>query len=263
MPSTPSSKSRMIRIPARALKIHPVAQRKMVPATLKRLIAEMDLDAVGVIHAVEYPRDGVRGIWVIDGQTRVTALCKLDLGEWSVEVKIHEDVLTDERACALFLKLNHRAAVNPYSRFLAAVIAGDSVARGVDAIIRKVGLRLTSGGSADGTFSSVTTSEKAYRLDDGLSYEWALRTAINAWGKISFEGPIIGGLAKFHSKHGASVVPSFVKKLAKRPGGPTQILADAKQLQRMMNGAMDSHIVDLLIKTHDAGRPDKLIPARE
>ena len=56
------SKSKMIKVRADSLSIHPYAQRDLVVRKLKQLSAELDLDAIGVLHAVEYPIRGKKRI---------------------------------------------------------------------------------------------------------------------------------------------------------------------------------------------------------
>ena len=63
-------RSKIVRVEAQTLRLHPSAQRDIVPSKLKKLIAELDLDAIGVLHAVEYEINGENATWVIDGQHR-------------------------------------------------------------------------------------------------------------------------------------------------------------------------------------------------
>ena len=68
----PSTK--LLKIRADQLQPHPLAQRDTVPSRLKKLVQNLDLDAIGVLHAVEYAINGEKGTWIIDGQRRVGIL---------------------------------------------------------------------------------------------------------------------------------------------------------------------------------------------
>lgn len=39
-------------LPAKCLRIHPRAQRAILPSKLKKMVASLDLNAIGVIHVV-------------------------------------------------------------------------------------------------------------------------------------------------------------------------------------------------------------------
>src|SRR5690606_15270957 len=106
------TKTKLVKVRADTLAVHPYAQRDLVPSKLKKLMTDLDLDAIGVLHAVEYPIRGQAKLWVIDGQHRLHALLEHGFGEWEVEVKIHVDVDNDARASQLFLKLNDRSPVS-------------------------------------------------------------------------------------------------------------------------------------------------------
>ena len=137
----PLSRSKFMRVEARSLRVHPLAQRRLVPSKLKKLMADLDLDAIGVLHCVEYEIDGVLAIWIIDGQHRWRALMDHGFGEWLVEVKIHTEVTDNARASELFLKLNDRAVVSPFDRFQNEVGAHMPAAVGATRILQARDLR--------------------------------------------------------------------------------------------------------------------------
>ena len=114
---TTNRNTRIVQMEARELEIHPHAQRKINQAKLKEMRENFDLDAVGVIHAVQQMVKGKLHTYVVDGQHRVKNLLALGLGEWLVEVVVHSDVTDDARAAQLFLELNNRASVSAYSKF--------------------------------------------------------------------------------------------------------------------------------------------------
>ena len=53
-------KTKTVTIAAKDLKIHPIAQRRLVASTLKKITENLDLDSIGVIDAVEDKCSGYR-----------------------------------------------------------------------------------------------------------------------------------------------------------------------------------------------------------
>lgn len=93
-------------VKVRDLSFHPVAGRRLVPKFLRELKANLNLECIGLIHAVQYEIDGKNAIWVVDGKHRVQALLDKGFGESRVRVQIHLNVTDDVEACRLFLGLN-------------------------------------------------------------------------------------------------------------------------------------------------------------
>lgn len=250
------SKSKLVKVEAQTLRIHPTAQRDLVPSKLKRLMSNLDLDAIGVLHAVEYEIEGVRGIWIIDGQHRWHVLMDHGLGEWIVEVKIHVDVTTDARASELFLRLNDRSPVSPFDKFANAQKAGHTNAVGVVGALVKNGLKLGKA-SGDGLVSCVSALTKTYDIDKGVTLEAVLETVISAWGRTASatEGKIIEGLALVYATYNGQVDrPALVKKLSKHHGGAPGLIGDAKGLRQFRTASIPRCIAERVIEIYNSGR---------
>lgn len=247
------SRTKIVTLPANAVRIHPVAQRDLVPSKVRQLVAEMDLDALGTFHAVDYPIDGVPGPWIIDGQHRWQALMRHDLGDWEIRVMIHLDATDDRRACQLFLRLNNRAPVSPFDKFRNEVASGDPIAIAAERAARDRGLELcrTSG---DGKVSCVNALKK---LAATGHIESVLDTAIAAWGKTAaaVEGKLLEGLGLVFSRYGAVVDrPALIKKLSKYPGGATGIIGDARGLAKHSKASLARRVAATIIDGYNAGR---------
>lgn len=258
VPSTKVTKMR-----ADQLQPHPLAQRDLVPARLKKLKDNLDLDAIGVLHVVQYQTNGKNGYWIIDGQHRWRALMDHGMGEWEVEIKVHLDVKDDSRASALFLKLNDRSPVGPYDKFLNELKAKDEDAIGMNDIALKHGTRI-SRQSADGCIAGITHMRKAYRIDGGKSLDKAIGTIIASWGKRAsgLEGKTIEGVSLVYARfNGVIDQPCLTKKLAKYPGGPSGLVGDARGLTEFHKGSLIHCIAMRVIDTYNLGRRDgKLDP---
>lgn len=251
-----AANTRLTRIEARSLRIHPTAQREILPHKLKQLTTEMDLDAIGVLHAVEYEIDGVRGLWVIDGQHRLRALLELGLGEWEVEVKVHLDVKDDARASDLFLKLQNRANVNSFAKFDQAYKAKYKYAVRIVEIAAAHELKIRRR-TDDGVMSCVSSLTRVYGFDDGATLEATLETIIEAWGHTAaaVEGKLIEGLGIVYKTYNGGIDrPVLVKKLAKYPGGASGLIGDAKGLKRYRTISLPRCVGEQIVEMYNSGR---------
>lgn len=249
-------KSKIITVEAQTLRIHPRAQRQLLPSRLKQLKKDFDLDAIGVLHGVEYEIDGQRAIYIIDGQHRWQALIDLGLGEWKVEVKVHLDCVDDARASELFLKLDDRAVVHAYDRFENARRAGHADAVGITQIAAERQLKIDRWGH-DGSLTCVTALRSIFNLDNGATLTATLDTLLQAWGHSAsaFEGKLIEGVGiVFKRFNGTIDRPVLVKKLAKYPGGPSALLGDAKGIREYRHISVPRCVAERVIETYNNGR---------
>lgn len=249
--------TKVIRVQARELRIHPTAQRLLVPSRLRELARDLDLDAIGDLHAVEYVIDGVKGIWVVDGQHRLRTLMDEDLGDWMVDVVVHLDKQDDASASDLFLKLNNRLSIHPFDKFDQARKAGRAAAVGITDIAQHFELKIDRQ-SRDGQISCVGVLDRVYALDrEGAALRLALETLIAAWGRTAsaVEGPLVEGLALlYHTFNGTIERPALVKKLAKYPGGPSALIGDARGLRKTRHATVPRCVAEQITAAYNAGR---------
>jgi len=246
----------VVKVRADILKVHPFAQREVVPSRLKKLTDAMDLDAIGVLHAVIYRVNGQYGIWVIDGQHRLLALLALGFGEWIVEVKIHLDATTDARASELFLKLNDRSPVSAIDRFMNEVKFGDQDALGVMAIVKKSNLEVARY-TGDTILNCVNALKRIYLLDGGKSLQRSFELVHAAWGyrSAALEGKILEGIGLLVGRHnGALDYEVLAKKLAKYSGGPSGLLGDAKGLRKYRKSSLPRCVAEVITGAYNVGR---------
>jgi hypothetical protein len=249
-------KSKLIKVPAQQLRVHPKAQRETVPSRLKDLVEHLDLDAIGVLHAVEYEINGVLAIWLIDGQHRWTALMKHGFGEWKVEVKIHTEVRDDARASELFLKLNNRTSVNPYDKFVNACQAHQVEALRVSRIVQDNTLEVARK-QGEGRVCAISTLLRSYRFDEGKALNLTLETLAAAFGRgaAALEGQLIEGLAFVYKTYNGTVDrPALVKKLSKYPGGASGLLGDAKGMRQYRHESIPKCVAERVVELYNKGR---------
>jgi hypothetical protein len=248
----PSTKVTKLR--ADALLPHPQAQRELVPARLKKVRDSLDLDAIGVLHIVQYPIKGQNGYWIVDGQHRWRALMDLGLGEWEVEVKIHLDVKDDARASALFLKLNDRSPVSPFDKFQNSLRAKDDIAIAVNDIVLKHHLKV-SASVGDGKVCGVTTLIKTYRFNNGEALDKSLETITGAWGLRAFDSKLVEGVGLLFARFNGMIdQPALIAKMAKYPGGPRAMLGDARNLMNIRKSSTSRAIAEIVLGAYNKGR---------
>lgn len=261
MVKLPTVKSKLLKVRADTLRIHPTAQRDILPSRLKKFLAELDLDAIGVLHAVEYAIGGEMALWIVDGQHRWRALIDHGFGEWTVEVKVHVDVKDDAKASALFLKLNDRAVVSPYARYRNELKAGQEDAVGVDNIVGRFDLEV-SNYKDDSRLTCPVSLKKVYNVDEGSTLNETLKMIVSAWGSKSaaLEGKVIEGLAMVLSRYNGVMEKEVMsKKLSKYPGGASGIVGDARGLQEFRKVAIPRCIAERIIETYNKGRKSGLL----
>ncbi len=249
-------KSKLIKVRADELVVHPVAQRTIVPANLRRITATMDLDAIGVLHAVEYPIMGKTRLYLIDGQHRWKALMDLGFGEWQVEVKVHMDITDDKAACDKFLKLNKRAVVCPYDTYIQELHAGYQDAVGSAAIARRHGLRI-SNQSSDASLCCVSSVKRLHAMDAGKTLDVTLQVILGAWGSkaAALEGKLLEGVGAVFAKYNDTIDKStMMKKLAKYPGGPSGLIGDARGIREYRGSTLSRCVAERVIEHYNAGR---------
>lgn len=250
------SKTKLVKVRADSLAVHRSAQRELVPAKLKKLMQDLDLDAVGVLHAVECQVKGETKLMVIDGQHRLMALLEHGLGEWLVEVKVHLDATDDARASALFLKLNDRSPVSPYDKWLNEIKGKVGDAINANAIVMKHGL-IVSRSVGDGRLTCVATLKKLYRMDDGKALNKTLDVVMSAWGSkaSALEGRLVEGMGLVFSKYDGQIdEPAMVKKLSKYSGGASGLIGDARGLMEYRRVTLARCVAERIVDTYNMGR---------
>lgn len=249
------SNAKVVQVRADSLRIHPEAQRKLLPSKLNKLVKSLNLDAIGVLHGVEYKIGSESAIWIIDGQHRLAAVLEHGFGEWLVEVKVHLDVKDDQKACALFLQLNDRAPVSPFDKFLAAVTAGYPAAVGVRDVAKKFDLKIDRTPS-NNAVACVSSLQKIYSLDGGRTLYNTLRVAVGAWGlrPDTYDGKLLLGIGMaLAGKNGSIDLTSLQMKLAKYPGGAPGFLGDARGLRKYRNTAsMIDCVAERIIEVYNS-----------
>lgn len=252
MAKTVSSKNKIFTVEIGKLKVHPTAQRKIVPSKKRALIDTLDLDAIGTLHVVMI--DGVA--YIIDGQHRWAALMHHGMGEWLVRCELHTDVTTHAEASHRFLQLNDRSPVATFDKYLNELEAGHHVAVEATRIAEGFGFK-PQRQAGRGAIAAVNSLKTAFKLDEGDSLRKALGTIDHAWGKSpdGVEGKLLEGLSRVYARYnGAIDEGALAKKLAKYPGGAAGLLGNAKGLHAIKRGPLGRSVCELIVTTYNVGR---------
>lgn len=248
--------TRLIKVAANDLQIHPLAQRQIIPSHLKRIKDNLNLDAISVLHACEYEIDGVRAKWIVDGQHRWQALIDHGFGEWEVDVELHVDAKDHRAAAQLFLDLNNKKTVGTFENFEKQLMACHPIAVGVDRVARECALRIAHSAGA-GKICCVTSAQSIYRIDEGATLFRSLKTLIAAYGRTAeaVEGKLVDGMAIiFKTYNGVVDEASLVKKLAKYPGGASGLIGAGKGLRQFKKVSLARCIAEVLVEAYNSGR---------
>jgi hypothetical protein len=217
----------------------------------------LDLDAIGVFHAVQYEISGQgAGPWVVDGQHRLGALMRHGFGEWVVDVKLHLDVVNDAEASALFLKLNDRSPVSSFDKFKNEVKAGNETALGVLKQVAARGIKVTKE-PGDGKVRCVTAMQRVYDFDCGIALARTLDTILAAWGRTeaALDGKIVEGVGIVFKTYGEGIdEAALVKKLAKHAGGASGVLGDARAMRSHRNAPVPRCVAEVVVDLYNVGR---------
>ncbi len=257
--------SKVVRVRADSLAVHPHAQRELSATRLAKLVDKLDLDAIGVLHGVQYPINSVVKIWIIDGQHRLAALMEYGCESHEVEVKIHMECDSDERAAELFLMLNDRLKVTPYDKFRNEVQAGIADSVIINRLVRECGLEV-SRNPGQHRVSSVNALKLLFAMDRGPTLSLALKVAIAAWGSTpdALNGNILEGLGQVLSRYRLTIEQdTLIRKLEEYPGRAIGLLADAKGLAGFNKTTVSKSVADHVLKTYNKSRKAGVLPSLE
>lgn len=223
---------------------------------MKKLAESLDLDAIGVVHAVEYAIGGIKAVWIVDGQHRVYTLRKLELDDWVVDVSVHIDVVDDARASKLFLELNDRAPVRTLDKFKNELQCGDPVATAVRDIASKHGISILSSGGR-GSTRSVASLKASYLLDKGSSLDAALGIIREAWraDPSAYEGKIIEGISLIVKTYNGKLdARALATSLMKHSNGAGHIIGRARTIREAAAMPQARAIAQAVLEIYNRGR---------
>jgi hypothetical protein len=225
---------------------------------VKKMGENMDLDGLGTFTVSERsPGEYV----VLDGQHRHRMLMDNEMGEWEVDCVVYHG-LAEEDEARLFLLLNASAKPSPMAKYMAGVKAKDPECLGIEAILKKHGLKVTHYWH-DGSIRAVQVLHRIYRAQpDGMLLDRTLAIALAVWGprRTTTDGSALEGLSIFLNTYGDEVdLTSLMSKLTKltaatRLIGLSRPYTETRQANKVSVGVAMA-IVDL----YNNGRRNRLV----
>jgi hypothetical protein len=246
------------RITVDDLKIHPVAQRKIVLATIKKLSENFSFAKIGVLTAVLHSSSPGADLepHIVDGQHRVVVMRKLGFGSLKVWVMIHMDVQDTPEACEVFIGLNDRSVVRPYAMFRAELEARRPTAIAIDRIVRECGLEITDT-PGEGHVVCASALKRAYTTYGGDALRSALSIALRTWGmsQEGLEGRAVVALSIFDAKYrGEYDVEALTRNLAKLAGGPAGLIGTGKTKRGIRQITLPQAMAESIVEIYNSGR---------
>ena len=233
-------------------------QRDPIPARLKVLAENLDLDALG-LFIVSRRKDGV--LYVIDGQHRIEALRHHGWqDDWKVECRVYEG-LTVEQEAELYRQLNNTRALTAWDFYKAGLVSGDVECLDVDATVRTCGLKV-SNCSGDGHVCCITTIRKVHKDYGRDTLKRTLDIATQSWGHTAaaVEREIVHGLAIVMNTYNGEIdTPWLIKKLAKAPGGASGLIGRARGLKDIQTSPVYRIVAQQVIALYNKGRRTNLL----
>jgi hypothetical protein len=229
-------KSEITEIPANELTVDIHVQRQLDAARVAKIAAKWDDMMVGVL-TVSCRQDAsgkpCRYV-VLDGQTRLAALrsvCGIETN-LPVNCQVYTGLTLQEEA-AIFLDHNDRKAVRPQDRFRIALVAREQWATDILNIAEEYDYAPRGiESAAKGRFNAITTVEKLYRTDGGISLKKAFGTITKAWGHVPDAVGVetLNGLGLLYTRHPEINAGEFAAKLSKLGHG--QFVSDVQMERR-------------------------------
>lgn len=241
------------------MRVSALCQREIRQPWVDELIANFDLDELGTPELSL--RDGY--YYIMDGQHRIAAL-KVWLGDGWEEQHIQCWVatgLTEKQEAEVFLSLNNRLSVDPFSKFNVGVKAGRSAELEIKSLVEGAGLSVSKQ-AIPGAVCAIGTLRKVHKRNGPEALQRALRIARDAYGDPGLAAPVIDGFGLLcHRYNGVLDEKSSIQSLSNAHGGVNGLLGMAETL-RQKTGNSKAHCVAasavVIINRNRSGKQKKL-----
>lgn len=209
------------------MRVSPLVQRELKPYHVNHLIAQFDIEQVGV-PTLNY-RDGHH--YVIDGQHRIEAMRGMGLGETKLDCAVFSG-LTDQQEAEMFLRLNNVLAVNGFDRYRVGVQAGREEDCALSDILDELGLHVSMD-RTEGSVHCIGTLRRIYQQTGGDNLSRTLRIVHTAYGDFGLASAVIDGIGiLLHRYEGQLHDTDVIARFATIPGGLNALLALAEKTKQ-------------------------------
>lgn len=239
------------------LVVDQAVQRPLSSSHVNKIVGEFDQRKIGTL-LVSKRASGE--LVVLDGQHRLQALRELGYGDQWVKCEVYEGLsLADE--ADLFRGRNTVKVPTAFDRFEKGVLAGHPNCVAIHDSLQRHGLRVVRGGTYEGRgVRAVGALERIYAQRDGL-LDLTCAVVTEAWpmDPDAIDGHILEGVSLVLDKYWDEIdTDALIKKLAKHPGGPTILLANAKgQAKLGLSGSTRKVVSESIVASYNKGRSAK------
>ena len=239
-------------------------QRGLDPRRVDKIAENFQRDAVGVL-IVSHRDDGT--FHVVDGQTRVAAMRKLNLGREKVTCYVHEGLSLPQEA-ALFRYHNDSKRTQPLTNFMMRVIEREPAAVEMSTILAKHGWQVT-GATGRSCFAAVAALEWVYEGANfgepggGKACDAVISVLTNAFGHHpdGVRAELVRGLGLVVLRYGDELdLRRLIVELAKHDGGAIGVIGDAKQLRKIRSCRIADAMAEVLVGMANKRRKTNRIP---
>jgi hypothetical protein len=234
-------------------------QRPLDERRVNAIVDNFQPNMIGV-PIVSARRDGT--IVALDGQTRIAALCRKDLGEVPVSMAVFRGMSLEEEA-ETFKIHNDSKRLSAADLFRVALTEKDPIAVACERYLKLSGW--TSEPGKVNTMAAVNTLLRCYERHP-MSTRRALLLLAGTWGatKQSGSAMLLQGAADWFFRYDAFGidVDAFARKLAKEPGGtPVALLVRARGSAATRGIKVPDAVSDILTNTYNKSKPgDRKLP---
>lgn len=224
------------------LKVDPAAQRALNLTKVREIVKGFNAGKLGVITLSQ--RDGE--VWIIDGQTRVSAL-KLLKYDKPVHATLSKD-LTLKQEAERFLGLNDSKPVTPVQAFPVRVTAEHPVEVGVKRVLDGFGLEVGKGG-----VNAVRSLGNAFRILGADDMARLVSIPYKAWcGQPRFmQASILDALRRIIAKHNSVDEKRMADVLSTHT--PSTLIGMARQRANLDGGTTADAMVTTFINLYNKG----------
>lgn len=225
-----------------SLEIDPTIQRDEEADEINRIVREFNPAALGVITvSVREVPDPVTGVpsphwFLVDGQQR-RAVCRLVSYEHQLPAIVHYG-LTKAQEAQLFLDLNNRKGVGPWSKYKSRIEAGEPQAVAIQAILKDLEIPI----GPPGGFMAIAKADSIFRGSPrgAANLRFALEMMRDCYS--SYDGRIIGGFARLYDEFASDPrfkVETLRSRLAEFAPTTDNVVRSARTLETTYGGKAD------------------------
>lgn len=234
------------------LKVDPIYQRDLTADFVERLAEKWDIITAGTIVVSKRPSGDY---YIVDGQHRAAAA--LRAGETHILAQVVNEPSAEEEA-RLRLRGNVTRGERSHEVFRARLAANDPVAIAVQRILTDMDTQINTTPVAGSGINAVTTVEKLYQLDDGVSLINVLSLLKKLFGPISPEfanANIMKGVVWFMQRHENEIEMERFERLFKSLG-PAALARSSRAHKASLGGSLWMNTYRALVTMYNEGLTD-------